>query len=75
MKRTLLITLMMILFLIYNAKSSNPPNPPGHGLNGSQGGGGNAPLGSGLIFFLTMGAAYGAGKVYKKLKNDREDAN
>ena len=46
-----------------------PPPPAGHGSSGDQSpGGGMAPIGSGLIMLLGMGAAYGAKKVFDSRK-------
>jgi hypothetical protein len=49
--------------------ASEPPPPPGGtGLNGNQGPGGTAPLGSGLVILLSLGAGYGARKLIEKRK-------
>ena len=62
------------------AQSGGPPPPPdgGHGSGGDQspGEGGSAPVGSGLVMIVAMGAAYGGTKYYnyrKKLNNELED--
>lgn len=51
-------------FLISNAIAQGPPPPPsgGHGQSDNQPGGG-APVGSGLVILLGLGAAYGGKKV------------
>ena len=48
----------------------NPPNPPGggHGTGGDLPGGG-APIGSGLVILMSLGAAYGGKKLYDLKKN------
>jgi hypothetical protein len=50
-----------------------PPPPPGggHGGTGNQEGGG-APIGSGIGILLSMGAAYGARKIYI-FRKDKEE--
>lgn len=52
-----------------------PPPPPGGGGGGSddnQNPGGSAPVGSGLLLLLSLGAAYSANKLIH-LKNSDED--
>lgn len=51
---------------------TQPPPPPGHGSGGNQSPGGMAPIGSGLILLLGMGAAYGAKKVFDARKRLEE---
>jgi len=53
---------------------AQPPDPPGgHGSGGNQSpGGGLAPIGSGLIVLLGMGAAYGAKKIFDARKKLEE---
>jgi hypothetical protein len=45
---------------------AQPPDPPsGHGYGGdSPPGGGAAPVGSGIVMLLTLGAAYGSRKLH-----------
>ena len=65
-------TLLILLFLSAGTAvfAQGPPNPtggsngPGTSGNGNQLGN-NAPIGSGLIILLTLGAAYGGRKIYK----------
>lgn len=54
------------------AQPSAPPPPSGHGQNGNQAPGGPAPIGSGLAILVTMGAAYGAKKVFDARKRLEE---
>jgi hypothetical protein len=48
-----------------------PPPPPDHGETGNVPGGG-APIGSGLVILLSLGAGYGAKKFYDYRKNKEE---
>lgn len=50
-----------------------PPPPPGggHGQGTNQPAGGDAPIGGGIAILLTLGAAYGAKKMYD-LRNKSE---
>jgi len=73
--RILAISLTLGLFIGISAISiAQPPNPPGsHGSGGNQApGGGMAPIGSGLVVLLGMGAAYGAKKVFNARKKLEE---
>ena len=45
-----------------------PPPPPGHSTTGNVPGGG-APIGSGLVILLALGAGYGAKKAYNFKKH------
>jgi hypothetical protein len=55
------------------AQPGPPPPPEGHGSDGNQApSGGTAPIGSGLLMLLGMGAAYGAKKVYNSRKKLEE---
>jgi len=49
---------------------SPPPPPSGHGQNGNQGGG-NAPLGSGLLITVLLGGAYGLRKIRQVPENNK----
>ncbi len=49
-----------------------PPPPPDHGSTGNQNGG-NAPIGSGLLILLGLGAAYGGKKLYDARKETLEE--
>jgi hypothetical protein len=68
--RILAISLTLGLVIGISAISlAQPPNPPGaHGV----GGGGPAPIGSGLVVLLGMGAAYGAKKLFNARKRLEE---
>lgn len=46
-----------------------PPPPDSHGLTEDQSGGG-APIGSGLVILLSLGAAYGGNKLYDLKKSE-----
>jgi hypothetical protein len=73
--RILAISLTLGLFIGMSAISfAQPPNPPGsHGSGGDQApAGGMAPIGSGIVMLLSMGAAYGAGKVFNARKRLEE---
>ena len=52
---------------------AQPPAPPAAGGNGgsSEPIGGSAPIGGGIALLLTMGAAYGAKKVYSIRKETK----
>jgi hypothetical protein len=54
------------------AQPGPPPPPSGHGSGGNQAPGGGAPIGSGLIIMITMGAAYGAKKLFDARKKLEE---
>lgn len=56
-----------------NVTVPQPPPPPAHGITGNSApAGGFAPLGSGLLLLLGMGAAYGSKKLFKSWKNMEE---
>ncbi len=65
--RILILTVFAISapMLINNAFADDPPLPPAsHGQSGNQPTGGGAPIGSGIIILLSLGAGYGAKKIY-----------
>jgi hypothetical protein len=71
--RILAISLTLGLFIGLNTISiAQPPPPLNHGSEGNQGAGGAAPIGSGLVVLLGMGAAYGFKKVYNARKRLEE---
>ncbi|MCF8337749.1 MAG: hypothetical protein K9I74_07160 [Bacteroidales bacterium] len=80
--KTILLALVLafLTFKIHaQGKGTAPPPPPG-GSSGSQNtennSNGSAPIGSGIIILLSLGAAYGGKKVYdyrRKLKNEMEE--
>ncbi len=45
-----------------------PAPPPEHGMTGDQAPGGDAPIGSGLVILLSLGATYGAKKIFDSRK-------
>jgi hypothetical protein len=73
--RIIAISLTFGLIIGFSALSiAQPPDPPGgHGADGNQlPGGGMAPVGSGIVMLISMGAAYGARKVYNARKRLEE---
>jgi hypothetical protein len=73
--KILAVSLTLGLMIGISAMSiAQPPNPPGsHGSTGNQSpSGGMAPIGSGIIMLLSMGAAYGAKKVFNARKKLEE---
>jgi hypothetical protein len=73
---------LAILFIILSLASDGlimgqPPAPPGgHGLNGNQGQGGNAPLDGGSLMLMLGGVVYGAYKWIREnnRKNKKSDS-
>jgi len=47
-----------------------PPPPDTHGSNVDEGAGGGAPIGSGLVVLLSLGAAYGGRRIYDWKKSE-----
>jgi hypothetical protein len=78
MKKAILNLIITGLFLIVPAIIASasapppPPPPPGGGGTPNPIGGGTAPIGSGLVMLISMGAAYGAKKVYNARKRLEE---
>ncbi len=71
MKSRTLKTFILAAFLFIAAQSlsAHPlPPPPDHGGSGDQ----PAPIGSGLLILVGLGAAYGAKKVYDARKKISE---
>ncbi len=68
MKKQIITALFTIAFVLSASIGfTQPPPPPtgaGHGASGNQTGG-NAPVGSGLLILLGLGAAYGGKKLYR----------
>ncbi len=57
-----------------NAQATSPSDPPSGGPQaGDQPIGGSAPVGSGLVILLSLGAGYGAKKVYNYYKTEKEE--
>ena len=72
MKKIILTALIAISSIGLFAQPVPPPDgggAAGHGLGGNQSG---APLDGGLSILILMGAAYGAKKVYRFKKQDKE---
>jgi len=68
----LIITgLFLVVPVIITCASTPPPPPPTPG-GGDIAIGGPAPIGSGLIMLISMGAAYGARKIYNARKKLEE---
>ncbi len=59
---SILVTIAFSLFAFNGFTQPPPPPSGGHGQSGNQSGGG-APVGSGLVILLGLGAAYGGKKV------------
>ena len=63
--KNIFLPLILTIFLAFSVSttqaSNNPPDPPGggHGTGNDQEPGGTAPIGSGMIILLSLGAAYG----------------
>lgn len=72
-KQWFLIALLFAGSALFNNLHADPPSPGGgHGQTGNQPGGGAAPLGGGIAVLLTLGAAYGAKRVYDAKKRIAE---
>jgi hypothetical protein len=77
MKKAILNLIISGLFVVVpvivaSASSPPPPPPPGGGGGSTPIGGGAAPIGSGLVILVSMGAAYGAKKVFNARKRLEE---
>ena len=71
----LIITGLFVVVPVIIATASAPPPPPpppGGGSDPNPIGGGAAPIGSGIVMLLSMGAAYGAKKVFDARKRLEE---
>jgi hypothetical protein len=68
----ILVGLLIIVPVIIVSASAPPPPPPGPGGTDDPIGGGAAPIGSGIVMLISMGAAYGAKKVYDARKRLEE---
>ena len=62
--RTVFIFMISFIFLNVDVYAQVPDPPGQHGQNGNTGPGEGAPIGSGLIILLSLGAGYGAKKFY-----------
>ena len=77
MKKSILHIILVGLLIIVpvimaSASAPPPPPPPPGGPSGSTPIGGTAPIGSGIVMLLSMGAAYGAKKVFDARKKLEE---
>ena len=70
----LIITGLLIIVpvIIASASAPPPPPPPGGPGTGDTPIGGMAPIGSGIVLLISMGAAYGAKKIYDARKRLEE---
>ena len=60
----LLFAAMLLSATPLLAQGPPPPPPSGHGNAGNAPAGGNAPIGSGMVILLALGAAYAGKKAY-----------
>jgi hypothetical protein len=69
-----ILALVLTLGLIFGLSTISIPQPPPPSDHGDPGDvpGGTAPVGSGLVLLIGMGAAYGSGKLYKAWKTIEE---
>ena len=65
-----LLSVASLVFMLSAAvfSQSAPPPPANHGQTTHQEPGGAAPIGSGTLILLTLGALYGVHKIYKTRK-------
>jgi hypothetical protein len=68
MKKTIQLTMFLVFFSGLTLLAQAPPNPPGNAGSGGGPVGGNAPIGSGMVIMLAMGAAYAGWKKYEEVK-------
>ncbi|MFC1731783.1 hypothetical protein ACFL6I_15805 [candidate division KSB1 bacterium] len=64
------LSFLCVLFIVYSS-FGQPGPPPQHGDPGDHPVGGSAPIGSGLIILLVLGAGYGSKKVYDRIMIDK----
>lgn len=65
--KKIFLTLIVLFIAMMPLLAQDPPPPPTQGTNTGTNGppiGGGAPIGSGLLLLVGMGAAYGGKKVY-----------
>jgi hypothetical protein len=68
MKKTIQLTMFLVFFSGLTLLAQAPPNPPGNAGSGGGPVGGNAPIGSGMVIMLAMGAAYAGWKKYEEVR-------
>jgi len=70
MKKIVALTAILMIAGFSLLAQEPPPPPPDAGSQGGPVGGGSAPIGSGIVMLLTMGAGYAVKKVidFKKPK-------
>ncbi len=78
MKRFIhIFTIFSLVFLLNLSVTAQmreaPDDPPGTPGTNDHAIGEGAPIGSGLIILLSLGAAYGGRKVYAIFKDDKEE--
>ncbi|MDP2722914.1 MAG: hypothetical protein Q8O72_09160 [Bacteroidales bacterium] len=70
---TLMISAMLLLPLLTIGQMRGPSDPGGGPTGSDPPIGGGAPIGSGLVFLLTMGAVYGGKKLYQLYTDQKEE--
>ena len=68
MKKTIQLTMFLVFFSGLTLLAQAPPNPPGDAGSGGGPVGGNAPVGSGMVVMLALGAAYAGWKKYEEVR-------
>jgi hypothetical protein len=77
--KNIYFTFVLVIGLLFvipdvNGQKSGPPDPSDDPeVIGETPIGGNAPIGGGTLILLTLGAAYGSKKIYKYLKDNKEE--
>jgi hypothetical protein len=62
---------ILVFVLAVSAAFAQTPPPPNNGATGSSGGtvvGGGAPIGSGMVIMLALGATYAGWKKYEEVR-------
>jgi hypothetical protein len=82
LKVFIIVSLIMISNMWVNVNGTyaqDPPLPPpnggpnnGHGQGGNQPAGAGAPVGSGIVTLIVLGALYSGNKVYSKITESKE---
>jgi len=74
-KKLVPISLIFALFILLSLHGISQPDPPGggHGSNSNSSPGGGAPIGSGLLIMLSMGAGWVAIKIYNDNRENLEE--